>query len=367
MTSSNAVTTSDGTDLGGPPPRTIPTLDISEFRRGGPDADAFLAGLREAAHGPGFFYLVGHGVPGELTERVLSLSRRFFHQPEADRLAIENVNSPHFRGYTRPGHEITGGRRDLREQIDIGDERPARTLGPDDPVYLRLDGPNQWPPAVPELRGAVGAYMTALGALAQVLVRAFAASLGLAADHLDPTFAEEPRSHLKVIRYLAPPPDEYGPGYDQGVGDHADGGFVTFVLQDETGGLEVADGAGGWSAAPPVPGTFVVNIGEMFELATHRYYRATRHRVVSPPAGRERVSVAFFFGPRLSATLAPLPLPDDLLRQVPPGGSPDPDNPIFANQGVNTLKSWLRSHPEVARRHYADVAAPAAGSAGPAY
>ncbi len=98
----------------------------------------------------------------------------------------------------------------------------------------------------------------------------------------------------------------------------------------------------------------------MFELATRGYYRATVHRVVSPPPGHERLSVAFFFGPRLSATLEPVPLPEELLREIGDAPPPDPHNPIFAQHGVNTLKSWLRSHPEVARRHYADVEHPTA-------
>jgi len=367
---------------------SLPTLDIGPFMAGAADRGRFLDGLRRACHGPGFFYLTGHDIPAADTAALLEVSRRFFHLPDAAKLEIENVHSPHFRGYTRLGHELTRGSPDVREQIDISDERPARVLGPGDPAYLRLDGPNQWPRQVPDLRPLVLGYMERLGRLSRVLVRAFAESLGLAPDHLDRTFADEARSHLKLIRYLAPPPG-HAPGYDQGVGAHKDGGFVTFVLQDNVrplpgagepstastraagpqaagpqapgprpAGLQVAAPDGGWTEATPWPGTFVVNIGEMFELATRGYYRATVHRVVSPPPARERVSVAYFFGPRLSATLEPVPLPDRLAREIGDPPPPDPDNPIFAQHGVNTLKSWLRSHPEVARRHYADVAPP---------
>ncbi|CAO5241973.1 isopenicillin N synthase family dioxygenase [Frankia sp. AgKG'84/4] len=349
--------------------RDLPSLDIGPFLAGTAGRGAFLDALRRACHGPGFFYLTGHGIPAAQTGAVLEVSRRFFRLPAAAKLEIENIHSPHFRGYTRLGHEITRGSADLREQIDISDERPARTLGPDDPLYLRLDGPNQWPRQVPELRAAVLAHMTRLGELSRSLVRAFAESLGLPAGHFDRSFAHEPRSHVKLIRYLAPA-DKHPAEYDQGVGSHKDGGFVTFVLQDDvrslaadgprpaSPGLQVADGAGGWLDAAPRPGTFVVNIGEMFELATRGYYRATVHRVVSPPPGHERLSVAYFFGPRLSATLEPVPLPAELAREIDDPSPPDPDNPIFAQHGENTLKSWLRSHPEVARRHYADVDPP---------
>ncbi|OAA29391.1 dioxygenase, isopenicillin N synthase [Frankia sp. EI5c] len=373
----------------GPGRGCLPVLDLRRYTAPARPADRadFLAALRAACRDPGFFQLVGHGVPPSLAEDILRVSREFFRLPAAAKLEIENVHSAHFRGYTRFGHEITRGRPDLREQIDIGDERPPRALGPGDPPYLRLDGPNQWPAALPALRPAVEKYLAELGGLARVLVHALAESLGLPAGQLDATYATDPRSHLKLLRYLAAPGDAAaapgdapsapgGPpsGYGQGVGAHKDGGFLSLVLQDELRplhappgppgtlpaagpGLQVADGPGRWIDAAPLPGAFVVNIGEMFELATAGYYQATVHRVTSPPPGHERVSVAFFFGPSLSATVTPVPLPADLLAEIPDAGPPDPDNPIFAQHGMNTLKSWLRSHPEVTRRHYADLTA----------
>jgi isopenicillin N synthase-like dioxygenase len=100
--------------------------------------------LREAAHEVGFFYLTGHGVPGELSDRVLAAARRLFALPQADKDAVAMVRSPHFRGYTRLGGELTGGEVDWREQIDIGPERnPVGGAG--QPDYLRLQGPNLLP------------------------------------------------------------------------------------------------------------------------------------------------------------------------------------------------------------------------------
>ena len=73
----------------------LPVLDLSRLDR---EPDAFRAELRRAAHEVGFFQLIGHGVPADLTEELLDVSRRFFALPEADKLAIENVRSPQFRG-----------------------------------------------------------------------------------------------------------------------------------------------------------------------------------------------------------------------------------------------------------------------------
>jgi isopenicillin N synthase-like dioxygenase len=107
---------------------------------------------------------------------------------------------------------------------------------------------------------------------------------------------------------------------------------------------------------PVVPRTLVVNLGEMLQLATYGYLKATVHRVVSPPVGVERVSSVYFFNPRLDATVRPLDLPADLAAAAPGGDSADPANPIFATYGENILKMRLRAHPAVARRHHADLA-----------
>ncbi|NLA08700.1 MAG: isopenicillin N synthase family oxygenase, partial [Microbacteriaceae bacterium] len=130
---------------------TLPVLDLSELD-GGPDAARrFRDALRAATHEVGFFYLTGHGVPAQLQRRLLEAARAFFALPEAAKLAIENVKSPQFRGYTRVGGERTQGAVDWREQIDVGPERPAVT-DPDAADYWRLEGPNLWPEELPELR-----------------------------------------------------------------------------------------------------------------------------------------------------------------------------------------------------------------------
>ena len=98
---------------------------------------------------------------------------------------------------------------------------------------------------------------------------------------------------------------------DQGVGAHKDGGFLTLLLQDQNKGLQVEyDGA--WIDVDPLPGTLVVNIGELLELASNGYLKATVHRVVTPPAGVTRYSVPFFVGAQHDATIPLL----DLARRI---------------------------------------------------
>jgi len=151
----------------------IPVLDLSLLDQGPAAADRFRDELRRATHEVGFFTLVGHGIPDELQARLLSTSRAFFALPDEQKLEIENLKSPYFRGYARVGGELTQGKVDWREQIDIGPGREARELGPDDPAYLRLEGPNQWPSALPELRTVIEEWRSRLEVIGRRLLVAW--------------------------------------------------------------------------------------------------------------------------------------------------------------------------------------------------
>ncbi len=327
----------------------LPVLDISKLQGDPAQREAFLEELRRTAHEVGFFYVSGHGIPQASIDEMLALARRFFLLPDEEKLKIEMIHSPHFRGYTRVGMEITRGQRDWREQIDIGAEREALPHTPDLPPYKRLQGPNQWPEALPEMREAVLRYQEAVIDLAKRLLRAFALALGQPENAFEQIYTPEPHRLMKIVRY----PGRDSTESEQGVGAHKDSGFLTVLLQDVQSGLEV-ELDGNWISAPPIRGTFVVNIGEVLEMASDGYLRATMHRVVTPPAGTDRISVPFFFAARLDATVPLLDLPPTLAAGSR-GVERDPMNPLFREVGRNHLKSRLRSHPDVAQKHHADL------------
>ncbi len=328
----------------------LPVLDLAAYYGADHERVPFLESLRAALHEHGFFYLRGHGVAPGLIADVLAATKRFFALPQEEKLAIEMVNSPHFRGYTRPGWEITRGERDWREQVDINTEAEAVAIGPDSPPWLRLIGPNQWPVSQPGLKPLILKYQAEATRVGIEMLRAIAEALGQDGHVFQDVYTPLPNQLLKIVRY---------PGRDvaesaQGVGPHKDGGLVTVLLQDTEPGLRVQTAAGDWIEAPPVPGTFVINTGELLELATDGCVRANVHDVIAPPAGVERFSVAFFLGARLDATVPLLELPAEL-QKLKRGVSADPLNPLFREVGRNALKSRLRSHPDVAQRHHADL------------
>ena len=136
---------------------SIPVLRLDGAR--GPDRQftpAFLSALRTALHEVGFLQLTDYGAAPGQVEELTAAADRFFALPLEDRLALDNRRSPHFRGYTRLGHEITAGRPDAREQLDFAPERPAVPRAAWDAPFRLLEGPNQWPDArLPELRTVV--------------------------------------------------------------------------------------------------------------------------------------------------------------------------------------------------------------------
>lgn len=329
---------------------TLPVLDLALLELPDADQSPYLAELRTTARDVGFFYLINHGINPQLLQNVQSITQAFFALPDEEKQHVSMIHSPHFRGYNRAGVEYTREQRDQREQFDIGAERVALALQAGDPAWKRLQGPNLWPEALPQLRPVIHAWQQAMTGIALRLLRAFAKSLSLPPDAFDALYGTHPNEHVKLIRY----PGQASDASQQGVGAHKDSGFLTFLLQDEQPGLQVEVTAGHWVDALPKPGAFVVNIGELLEIATNGYLRATVHRVVSPPARKERVSIAFFLGAQLDAEVPIYQLPPQLAAEAH-GPTSDPANPLLREVGWNYLKGRLRSHRDVAARYYADA------------
>ena len=325
---------------------SLPVIDLSEAddpaRR-----DAFHARLARIARDIGFFYLEGHGIPSERIRRLEDVTREFFRLSPEAKQKIAIANTRHFRGYTGVGGELTRQRPDLREQLDYGEELPPVEPTPDTPLWWGLQGPNQWPAELPEFRDEVLAWMDTTRAVAKKLLSAFLVALEQPADALDSVIGEPCNNRLKIVHYPGQPQGQS----DQGVGAHKDGGLLTLLLQDDIGGLQVL-GPNGWLDVPPRKDAFVINIGEMLELATNGYLRANQHRVTSPAPGVSRYSIPYFFAPSLHAREIPLLNLPEHLTKLARGPESDPMNPLFSDIGVNALKGRVRSHLDVAERFY---------------
>ena len=341
---------------------SLPILDISKFLAD-PDSEGarrFVEGLRETCHEIGFFYLVGHGVSYESEKAAQEIANQFFELPLAEREAIAIAQSPHFRGYTLLKSEMTAGKLDWRDQIDIGPETVASDLKPEDPPWLKLLGPNQWPENLPAMPEVITDWMAQVQPVGMALMQAMAEGLGKPRNYFDDRMSPDPYTRVKVIRY----PGQAGPngkeqeGDEQGLGLHHDSGVLTMILQDAVPGLQVMSGDK-LVDVEPMAGAYVVNLGEMLQSATNGYFKATKHQVMRPKAGRQRISIAYFLNPRLDARFEPFELPEALAAEARGGQNmgelTDPNDPVFATFGANTLKIRMRAHPDVTAAHYAGV------------
>jgi isopenicillin N synthase-like dioxygenase len=277
---------------------TLPVIDLSAPARTSAGAD--VAGqVGAACRDIGFFYVTGHGVPPDLSHQLDAASRAFFRLPLADKLEIAMERGGRaWRGYFPVGAELTSGKPDLKEGLYFGTE-----LGPDHPrvqAGLPLHGRNLFPRQVPPLRDLVLAYLDALDGVAQTVLRLIALSLDLDAGHFASTYTANPTVLFRIFHYPPGPPGP--PGSDSwGVGEHTDYGLLTLLAQDDNGGLQVRTPSG-WIDAPPLPGTFVCNIGDMLEQLTDGRYRSTPHRVRNL-SGRDRLSFPYFYDPDFDAPI----------------------------------------------------------------
>ena len=277
----------------------LPVIDVAPLRHG---SGAAVAGtIGEACRTWGFFYVVGHGVDEGLQRRLEQAARRFFDLPLEAKMRVRMERGGRaWRGYFPVGGELTSGRPDLKEGIYFGAE-----LGDDHPLVRRgtpLHGGNLFPPEVPELRDAVLAFMEEMTRLGHLLMEGIALSLGLERQYFEKRYTADPLVLFRIFHYPAAPPDE---PEQWGVGEHTDYGLLTILKQDETGGLEVRAGRE-WVAAPPIPGSFVCNLGDMLDRMTGGRYRSTPHRVRNV-ASRGRLSFPFFFDPAWEARVQPIP------------------------------------------------------------
>ena len=343
----------------------LPTLDIADFLVNAQSdaADTFATELARVCHDPGFFYLVGHGIPETMDSDIMEIAEQFFALPADQRHRIAIGNSPHFRGYTILGDEMTQGENDWRDQLDIGPEEPAVSMGQDDPAWLRLRGPNQWPVSLPGMPDIVTVWMEQIEGLCQALIQALALGLDLGQDYFTDRMSPDPYTRLKIAHYPEQPADkesaqgsthESARAPTQGLGLHHDSGLFTLILQDSTPGLQV-ELDGKLNTITPRKGAYVVNLGEMFQAATNGYLRATKHRVQSPPAGKQRISIAYFMNPRLDAVFEPIKLPAHLAALAIGSQNENSNDIVYPVFGDNTLKIRMRAHPDVAKKFYSDL------------
>ena len=296
----------------------IPIIDFGPMLEDDPASHIKVAAeLRDACVNVGFFYLKNHGVPQEIIDRVFSEGERFFAKPEEEKLKVHINKSDFHRGFGPMFTEQADskGVPDVHEAFDLSADIPA-----DDPEVLAgntYHGPNQWPEDMPDFCESLIDYQEAVLTLGRRLFRAFALALDLGEDYFE-QYLKRPGYFMRVIHY--PPQETREDDPQLGIGAHSDYECFTILAQGgEMSALQVLNSRDEWISAPPIPGTFVVNIGDMMTRWTNDYFLSTVHRVFNG-SGQERYSIPFFYGVDYDAMIEPLEscVSEELPAKYPP-------------------------------------------------
>ena len=303
--------------------RAIPVIDFSPAFRSDPGDPAALAALaaqvRHASETVGFFYLAGHGVPDEVVDAAFAASREFHALPleEKMRLSLNENNI----GYLPVNQSIQKAstvhkatRPNFNESFFISHDRAADH--PDVLAGTPLRGRNRWPEGHAAMRAAMVTYFKTLDAVGARMLPVLARALGMPAGYFAPFFAGEAHVNLRFLHY---PPQDVSDEEQFGQGPHTDNSFITILARTDVPGLAVRLPSGEWLAPPLIPGTFLVNLGNMMKRWSNDRFLSPPHAVLNE-SGADRYSIAFFYSPTPAAVIECLPSctgPDDSPRYPP--------------------------------------------------
>jgi len=284
--------------------QNVPIVDVAAlFDQDVGRAHVVAEAMRKASIETGFFYVSGHNVSRALMDATFVAAKYFFSLPEEAKRAIEVTPASAHRGYMPFAQTRQPGvrRADLKESFNF-----AYPFTPDHPAMSSgcpLIGENQWPAGEPAWRRILERYYAEVFELGQKILGGFAIGLGLPRDFFRDRY-RYPLVRARLIHY--PPQVEDTSSGQFGAAEHTDYGTITILWQDDVGGLQVRNRDGVWIDAPPVDGTFVINIGDMLERWSNNLFVSTPHRVVNS-SGRERYSIPVFYDPDFDVNVECLP------------------------------------------------------------
>jgi len=278
---------------------TIPMIDVGGiFSEKLEDRVAVAKEIRDAAHRIGFFYIVNHGIDESYVEEIWKQAERFFAMPMDKKMEIWTGQTPrNFVGYHPPLRYNGEGRaeKDLNEAFNCqGEFDPADSV-------LGKERENLWPSDLPGFKEKMLAYHEQMTTFSRKLAAIFALAVDLPENYFE-SMITEPKSNLRIVKYPV-----RAPGADQaGIGAHSDSTAWTLLKQNSVSGLQVLNKRGEFISAPPVPHSYVVNIGDQLQRQTNGFFQSTVHRVVNT-GDKVRYASPFFFGYNPWAMLETLP------------------------------------------------------------
>lgn len=288
----------------------VPVIDLSA-RDGAHGRSVLAEAIGKACENSGFFTIVGHGVPRALVDRMYATTNAFFALSDAAKDSV--ASRPGISGFRRSGG-TTAQSLDQKTPPDLCEAFGVHVTGElSEPERAKLGDywaswklANVWPNEPAEFEETWHEYMSVMAQLSGDLLHLFALALELDEDFFDDKFDNHVSS--LTANYYYPQLESPLPGQMRR-GPHTDFGALTVLYQeDNLGGLQVRLRSGDWRDVPAIPGSFVVNIGDLMALWTGGRWVSTLHRVVNPERGTtsSRLSIPFFYQPNHDASIEPM-------------------------------------------------------------
>ena len=269
----------------------IPVIDMGPFLKGTEEEKAaVVAEIHAAATTVGFTYLTNFGISQDTLDMAFAIAKAYFRsEHKADVPFVQQVN----HGYGQMGVE----RLDPSKPADLKETFTSRD------VSRIPTGPEFWPN--PEFEAFMRTFYDQIRGVASRVMEAFALSLDLPEGFFEPKHT----GLTQTLRLLHYPPVENPSEGQLGAGAHTDYGTLTVLFQDSSGGLQVQNLEGEWVEAPPIPGTVVINTGDLIARWSNDRFKSTPHRVVPRPAAMKngRLSIAFFSDPDPDVMIETIP------------------------------------------------------------
>ena len=285
----------------------IPVIDVGDFLAAKPGArEAVAEKLRHACEEVGFFFLQGHGIPWEVIEDAFEASRRFHALPSGEKEALaaneHNIGYMPFQKSISRASQVYEGTRKPNLVAAYFLKRDVPEDHPDVVANKRFCGANQWPENLSGFREPCVAAMEALETLALSLLPLYAVALDLEPGFFREAF-DRPSYSLRLSHY---PPAE--PEDNQfGLAPHTDSSFLTLLAQNEIEGLQIQTRNGEWIDTPALPGSFLVNTGDLLRRWSNHRFLSTPHRAKSSAPGVDRFAIPFFFDANADHVMECLP------------------------------------------------------------
>jgi isopenicillin N synthase-like dioxygenase len=285
----------------------IPVIDYGPYFAGDAGALATLArDVRHACENVGFMYALNHGVPQRIIDQGFAASRRFHALPLEEKLKLRlnenNIGYMPMNASIQAASSVHNATKpNQNESFFISHDRGANH--PDVVAGVPLRGRNQWPTGLPDIRPDMVAYFHALGAMCDRMLPSFAVALDLPPDWFAPFFAKEAHANLRFLHY---PPQEDMSENTFGTAPHTDNSFMTALARTDVPGLAVRLPSGEWFAPPVIPGTFLINLGNIMRRWSNDRFLSTPHGVINE-SGTDRYSIAYFHSPNPAAIIECVP------------------------------------------------------------